>query len=101
MQAALWLLRLMIIVSFRQCSFDGTRTQTKSSQYPKPLEIVDRRPLQVRHQPIQIGSAIMQNSGAARIEAQTAFEIMGDTATDDLIEHPQFSFDRRGNRGQR
>ena len=70
MQAALWLLRSLIIASFRQCSFDGTRTQNKFSQYHKPLEIVDRGPLQLRQQPIQIGSAIMQNSGAAGIEAQ-------------------------------
>ena|SRR5205807_6991696 len=101
MQAALWLLRSLIVASFRQCSFDGTRTQNKFSQYPKPMEIVDRGPLQVRQQPIQIGSAIMQDSGPAGIEAQIAFEVMGDTATDDLIEHPEFAFDRRRNRRQR
>src|SRR5438094_4537450 len=101
MQAALWLLRSLIIASFRQCSFDGTRTQNKFSQYHKPLEIVDRGPLQLRQQPIQIGSAIMQNSATAGIEAQFTFEVMGNTATDDLIEHPEFAFDSRGDRRQR
>src|SRR5437660_9450811 len=101
MQGALWLLRSLIIACFRQCSFGGARTQNKVSQYHKPMEIVDGRPLQVRQQPIQILTAIMQNSGAAGIEAQIAFEIMGDAATDDLIEHPEFAFDRRRDRRQR
>ena len=101
MQAALWLLRLLIIARFRRGSFDSTRTQNKFSQYHKPMEIVDCCPLQVRQQPIQIGTAIMQNSGATGIEAQFTFEVMDNTATDDLIEHPEFALDSRGDRRQR